>query len=115
MSRAARAGRNATAERAIDLLLVFDEQHPVQSAAQVAKRLGMSRSTTYRYLQSLRSHGLLEMDVRRGTYRLGNRIIELASIARNGSDQAERVFPRVHSVVPVQSSAAALRQPEPAL
>lgn len=110
MSRAQRPGRNATAERAIDLLLIFDEQHPVLSAAQAAQRLGMSRSTTYRYLQSLRSHGLLEMDVRRGSYRLGNRIIELASIAMNGSVQPGSVFP-MRGVV----SEPALRQPEPAL
>ena len=113
MPRAPRPGRNATAERAIDLLLVFDEQHPVQSAAQVARRLGMSRSTTYRYLQSLRSHGLLEMDVRRGTYRLGNRIIQLASIARNGLTPPEPVFPLVRTPIPAPT--AVLRQPEPAL
>ncbi|MBV9445048.1 MAG: IclR family transcriptional regulator [Streptosporangiaceae bacterium] len=85
--------RNSTADRAIDVLLLFAENNPIVSAVQVAERLGMSRSTTYRYLQSLRSAGLLEDDA--GGFRLGPRILQLANVARKGlglSDVARPVM-----------------------
>lgn len=83
--------RNSTADRAIDVLLLFAENHPVVSAVEVAERLGMSRSTTYRYLQSLRSAGLLEDDA--GGFRLGPRILQLASVARKGLRLSEVARP----------------------
>src|SRR5690606_20673006 len=70
--------RNLTADRAIQLLLLYDDDRPVLTAAEVAERLGMSRSTTYRYLQSLRAAGMLEEDAR--GFRLGMRIFQLAHI-----------------------------------
>jgi DNA-binding IclR family transcriptional regulator len=81
-------GRNATAERAIDVLLLFDEAHPVLSASEIARRLDMPRSTTYRYLQTLRSYQLIEDDAR-GGFRLGTRIFQLGRIARQGLGYVE--------------------------
>ncbi|HLI15876.1 MAG TPA: IclR family transcriptional regulator [Acidimicrobiales bacterium] len=77
---------NVTAARAIDLLSLFDDQHPVISAGEAAKALGMSRSTTYRYLQSLRAAGLVEDDETSGGLRLGPRVLQLAAIARASWD-----------------------------
>ncbi len=85
-------GRNATAERAIDLLLLFDEDNPILSAGEIARRLDMPRSTTYRYLQTLRSYNLIE-DEPRGGYRLGTRIFQLARIARQGLGLVEVARP----------------------
>jgi DNA-binding IclR family transcriptional regulator len=87
------SGRNTTADRAIDVLLLFDDDAPVLSAGEVAKQLKMSRSTTYRYLQSLRSYDLLEEDEGRGGFRLGPRIYELARIARKGLGLSEIALP----------------------
>ena len=87
------SGRNTTADRAIDVLLLFDDDAPVLSAGEVAERLDMSRSTTYRYLQSLRSYDLLEEDEARGGFRLGPRVHELARIARKGLGLSEIALP----------------------
>ena len=87
------SGRNATADRAIDVLLLFDEKTPVLTAGEVADRLGMSRSTTYRYVQSLRSYNLLDEDEARGGLRLGSRVFELARIARQGIGISEVALP----------------------
>jgi DNA-binding IclR family transcriptional regulator len=43
---ATQQGRNATAERAIDVLLLLDEGHAMLSASDIARRLDMPRSTT---------------------------------------------------------------------
>ena len=86
-------GRNTTADRAIDVLFLFEVDNPVLSAGDIAERLGMSRSTTYRYLQSLRASNLLEEDAVRGGFRLGSRIFELARVAREGLGLSEIALP----------------------
>ena len=91
------SGRNATADRAIDVLLLFDDESPVLSAVEVARRLNMSRSTTYRYLQSLRSYDLLEEDDH-GGFRLGPRVFELARVARKGLGLSELALPVMHEL-----------------
>ena len=92
------SGRNATADRAIDVLLLFDDSSPVLSAVEVARRLNMSRSTTYRYLQSLRSYDLLEEDDEHGGFRLGPRVFELARVARKGLGLSEIALPVMHEL-----------------
>ena len=77
------AQANTTADRALEILLMFDDEQPVVSAGEVATRFGMGRSTAYRYLSSLRAQGLL-MEAVDGGFRLGPRIFTLARIARRG-------------------------------
>ena len=72
---------NSTADRAIDILLVFTEERPVWSAVEIAARFAMPRSTTYRYLNSLRAYALIIED-ESGGYRLGPRIFPLARAAK---------------------------------
>ncbi|MFD4415870.1 IclR family transcriptional regulator [Streptomyces sp. NPDC058476] len=92
-----RRGRNATADRALDILLMFDDDRLVLSAADVATRLGVARSTAYRYLQSLTGNGFLEEKDGSG-FRLGPRVVDLARLARKGvglSDLARPVMRRL--------------------
>ncbi|MER6959931.1 MULTISPECIES: IclR family transcriptional regulator [unclassified Streptomyces] len=92
-----RSGRNSTADRALDILLMFDDDRLVLSAAEVASRLGVARSTAYRYLQSLTTNGFLEENGGSG-FRLGPRVIDLARLARKGvglSDLARPVMRRL--------------------
>jgi DNA-binding IclR family transcriptional regulator len=90
---------NVTADRAARLLLLYDDSRPVLSAAEVAEHLGMSRSTTYRYLLSLRAAGLLEEDAVRGNFRLGPRIFELARVARKGLGLTEVAVPAMRRLM----------------
>jgi len=76
----------------MDVLKMFTESRTVLSAADVAQELGTSRSTTYRYLQSLRSYGFLEED-EHGGFRLGPTIFDLARIARKGLGLSEISVP----------------------
>ncbi len=74
---------NSTADRAIDILLLFSEDRPVWTTAEIAEHFGMPRTTTYRYLVSLRSYALIVEDAL-GGYRLGPRIFPLARVAKAG-------------------------------
>jgi DNA-binding IclR family transcriptional regulator len=73
--------RNSTADRALDILGMFADDRPVISGTEVAERLGTSRSTAYRYLQSLVAGRFLE-EAPGGGFRLGLRVLELARLAR---------------------------------
>jgi len=69
------------------------------SAAQLAERVGEPRSTVYRLLSSLQELELVESGGRRGTYRLGLKLLRLgaAVIARFDERQAALpVMERIH-------------------
>ncbi|MFC7547527.1 IclR family transcriptional regulator [Plantactinospora sp. GCM10030261] len=84
--------RNSTADRALDILLMFDDAHLALSAAQVSEHIGVARSSTYRYLQSLVSMGFIE-ETESATYRLGPRVLDLARLARRGFGLSELARP----------------------
>jgi DNA-binding IclR family transcriptional regulator len=89
--------RNSTADRALDILGIFTDDRAVVSGAEVADHLGTSRSTAYRYLQSLVTRRFLE-EAPGGGFRLGLRVLELARVARRAyglSDVAVPVMQRL--------------------
>jgi DNA-binding IclR family transcriptional regulator len=83
--------RNSTADRALDVLLLFTEEKPVWSGAEISEQLGVARSTGYRYLSSLVQSGFIaEGD---GGFQLGPRIFQLARVARRRVGLAEVALP----------------------
>ncbi len=81
-TRTAPAGAaNSTADRAIEILLLFSREKPDWSLAEISERFQMPRSTTYRYLSSLRAHALIVQDAH-GRLSLGPRLPHMAQIAR---------------------------------
>jgi DNA-binding IclR family transcriptional regulator len=88
--------RNSTADRALDILLLFSDDKLVWTGAEIADHIGVARSTGYRYLQSLASTGFIEETT--GGFRLGPRLFELARLARAGSSLSEIALPVMHSL-----------------
>ncbi|MFI1166922.1 IclR family transcriptional regulator [Streptomyces sp. NPDC020801] len=84
--------RNSTADRALDILSMFSEDLPVVSGSEVATKLGVARSTAYRYLQSLVTNRFLE-EAPGGGFRLGLRVMELARVARKAYGLSEIAAP----------------------
>ena len=84
--------RNSTADRALDILGMFGDDTPVVSAADVAERLGVARSTGYRYLQTLIANRYLE-EASGGGFRLGTRVLELARLARRSLGLTDIALP----------------------
>ena len=84
--------RNSTADRALDILMMFSDTQPVISGTAVAERLGVARSTAYRYLQSLVSTRFLE-EAPGGGFRLGLRVLEIARLARRSYGLSEIAMP----------------------
>lgn len=84
--------RNSTADRALEILGMFDDDTPVVSGAQVAAQLGVARSTGYRYIQTLVANRYLE-EAAGGGFRLGLRLLELARLARRTYGLSEIAVP----------------------
>jgi DNA-binding IclR family transcriptional regulator len=84
--------RNSTADRALDILMMFTDEQPVISGNAVAERLGVARSTAYRYLQSLVNSRFLE-EAPAGGFRLGLRVLEIARLARRSYGLSEVALP----------------------
>jgi DNA-binding IclR family transcriptional regulator len=102
--------RNSTADRALDILGMFTEQRLVISGVEVAERIGTSRSTAYRYLQSLVSTRFLE-EAPGGGFRLGLRVLELARLARRSYGLSEIAVPVMqHLATQIQESVLLTRR-----
>ncbi|GAA3901741.1 IclR family transcriptional regulator [Streptomyces lacrimifluminis] len=89
--------RNSTADRALDILTMFDDTHLVVTGTAVAERLGVARSTAYRYLQSLVAGRFLE-EAPGGGFRLGLRVLEIARLARRSYGLTEIALPSMQEL-----------------
>lgn len=79
-------GKNSTANNALEILNLFTVEQKTITAIQIANHLQTSRSTAYRYLDTLLEMNFLAEDPA-GGYRIGRRIQELAMLDRD-SDRA---------------------------
>jgi DNA-binding IclR family transcriptional regulator len=85
-------GGNSTADNVLKVLSLFTNRQLALTANEIAEQMGMSRSRCYRYIASLQTHGLIE-STKNGQFRLGQRIFELARIARRAIGTTDSVLP----------------------
>jgi IclR family transcriptional regulator, pca regulon regulatory protein len=64
-------------ERGLAILGVFTPDRPALGIAELAQRLGLTRSTTHRYVATLARLGYLSQDESTRKYRLGIRVLDL--------------------------------------
>src|SRR5580693_8210630 len=79
-------------ERGLAILGCFSSTRPVLGIADIADALGMSRSTTHRYVITLVALGYLEQGASR-KYRLGLRVTDLGMSALNSTGLREHAHP----------------------
>jgi IclR family transcriptional regulator, pca regulon regulatory protein len=79
-------------ERGLAILSCFTPTRPVLGIADIADHLGMSRSTTHRYVITLVALGYLEQGASR-KYRLGLRVTDLGMSALNSTGLREHSHP----------------------
>jgi IclR family transcriptional regulator, pca regulon regulatory protein len=79
-------------ERGLAILGCFTPKRPVLGIADIADGLGMSRSTTHRYVITLLALGYLEQGPSR-KYRLGLRVTDLGMSALNSTGLREHAHP----------------------
>jgi IclR family pca regulon transcriptional regulator len=80
-------------ERGLAILGCFTPKRQVLGIADIADELGMSRSTTHRYVITLVALGYLEQQLPGRKYRLGLRVTDLGMSALNGTGLREHAHP----------------------
>ncbi len=84
-------------ERGLSILACFSPEHPVRGIADIAGELGMSRSTTHRYVITLVALGYLEQDKHR-KYRLGLHVTDLGMTVLNATGLREHAHPYIEEL-----------------
>jgi len=94
-------------ERGLAILGCFTPKRPVLGIADIADDLGMSRSTTHRYVITLVALGYLEQGASR-KYRLGLRVTDLGMSALNSTGLREHAHPYLEELRQRSSYTASL-------
>lgn len=70
-------------DRAFDILEILATEKGGMGVTEIARRIGLHKSTVHRLLTSMASRGYIEKDETTGTYRLGLKLVELCSLYLN--------------------------------
>ena len=73
-------------ERGLALLASFSSARPLLGVSELAREVGLSRSTAHRYIATLAALGYLDQDVVTRKYRLGLRVLDLGFAAINSME-----------------------------
>ena len=73
-------------EKALNIFLLFSEEHPELSHTEIARQMGWTTSTTSRLLGTLLNRSFLVKNPENGKYMLGSVIYYLGRIAKGNTD-----------------------------
>jgi DNA-binding IclR family transcriptional regulator len=99
----------STAEKLIDVLLLFQNHCTDLSVDEISNLLGLPRSTAYRYIRILRERGFLEKSSADG-YNLGPRLLQLGRIARRNFKISNVALPVMEEIAHVCKETVLLTQ-----
>ena len=112
----ARTGKPAvrqvgSVQRAIAVLNVLGEAHGELGTNEIARRTGLNVSTVSRLLATLVDGGLVRHIPATGRYRLGIRVLQLASVARENLDIPVLARPYLEELSQLTGETATLSMP----
>jgi len=82
-------------ERGLAILSAFRSGRPLLGVSELGREIGLSRSTTYRYVATLATLGYLQQDAPTRKYRLGPRVLDLGFSAINSMELREVAAPHL--------------------
>lgn len=85
-------------ERAADILIALGEQPDDMGVTELAKKLGLSKGTVYRLLQSLVRKGFVAYAADSRSYRLGGRVLQLGLKIQERLPLRSEVRPFLHQL-----------------
>jgi IclR family transcriptional regulator, pca regulon regulatory protein len=99
MATEARSGTySQSLERGLAILSSFRSGSPLLGVSDLAREVGLSRSTTHRYISTLAALGYLQQDPTTRKYRLGPRVLDLGFSAINSMDLREVAAPHLQAL-----------------
>jgi IclR family pca regulon transcriptional regulator len=90
--------RSQSLERGLAILSAFRSGKPLLGVSDLSREVGLSRSTTHRYIATLAGLGYLEQDPPTRKYRLGPRVLDLGFSAINSMDLRELAAPHLQAL-----------------
>ena len=85
-------------ERGLAILSAFRSGRPLLGVSELGRDIGLSRSTTHRYVATLASLGYLQQDAATKKYRLGPRVLDLGFSAINSMALREVAAPHLREL-----------------
>lgn len=86
-------------ERAIHILLCFDDEHPERGVSEIAQLTGLHKATAHRIIVTLYNGGLLERLADGEKYRLGTRVAKLGLSVLRRLDFRQEALPHMQRLV----------------
>jgi IclR family pca regulon transcriptional regulator len=87
------AATSQSIERGLAILSSFRSGRPLLGISELSREVGLSRSTTHRYVATLAGLGYLRQDAPTRKYRLGPRVLDLGFSAINSMELREVAAP----------------------
>jgi IclR family pca regulon transcriptional regulator len=91
-------GFSQSLERGLAVLSSFRSGKPLLGVSELAREVGLSRSTTHRYVATLTTLGYLHQDSETRKYRLGPRVLDLGFSAINSMEVREVAAPHLREL-----------------
>jgi DNA-binding IclR family transcriptional regulator len=88
--------RLSSVASAIRVLKTFSEEEEEIGISNLAKRLGLAKSTVHRLASTLTAEGLLEQNPENGRYRLGLALFALGTLVRRRMNISDQALPHLH-------------------
>jgi len=89
-------GSSQSLERGLAILCAFTPDRPALGISELARRLGLTRSTTHRYVATLAKLGYLYQEEETRKYRLGARVLDLGFSVLGSLELREIAAPHLH-------------------
>ncbi len=86
-------------ERAIQILMTFDSQHPERGVTEIARITKLQKATVHRILMTLLENGFVERSPDGERFRLGRRVIELGLGALGRMNLRQIALPYMRQLV----------------
>jgi IclR family pca regulon transcriptional regulator len=94
----ARPSYSQSLERGLAILSAFRSGRPVLGVSELGRDIGLTRSTTHRYVATLAALGYLQQDPASKKYRLGPRVLDLGFSAINSMELREVAAPHLQEL-----------------
>jgi IclR family pca regulon transcriptional regulator len=98
LSEPAGSSYSQSLERGLAILSAFRSGRPLLGISELGRDVGLSRSTTHRYVATLAALGYLEQDGSTKKYRLGPRVLDLGFSAINSMELREVAAPHLREL-----------------
>jgi IclR family pca regulon transcriptional regulator len=85
-------------ERGLAILSAFQSTRPLLGVSDLSRQVGLSRSTTHRYVATLAALGYLQQDLATKRYRLGPRVLDLGFSAINSMELRQISVPHLQKL-----------------